>query len=116
MKTTSFVGFFQEKDKVRKASNSLQIAGFKPSNIIVQDHDNHPLMVCATLSDSYDMEMAVNIFRFHGVDHTYTFNGIIDNAEDLKKIISIHSKQQIFTPAANRHHDHREGMTSEVTF
>ncbi len=117
MKTTNFVGFFQSTEKLQKALNSLEIAGFKPSEIIAQTDTNDHLMVCVQLADQYDHRMAFNIFKFYGVNHTDEFEGKIDNSDDLRRIISIHSKQQIFSPKTNRHHNHyHEGMNSEVKF
>jgi hypothetical protein len=115
MTSTNFIGFFRDREKLHKAQNSLQIAGFKPTNIIVQDSEEHPLMVSVQLSDKYDYQMAKNIFNFHGVNHIDEISGKIDNADELRKIISIHSKQQIFSPKGNGYHNHyHEGMNAEV--
>ncbi len=115
MTSTNYIGFFQKPDVLRKARNSFEIAGFKPNELIVQASEDYPLMLSVKVHDEYDLQMANNIFKFYGVTHIDEISTKIDNAEELKRIISIHSRQQIFTPKAIATHKHfHEGMNAEI--
>ena len=115
MTSMNFIGFFQKQEVLLKARNSFEIAGFKPNGLIVQDSEDYPLMLCVKVNDEYDLRMANNIFRFYGVTHIDELNTQIENAEELRRIISIHSRQQIFTPKAIATHKHfHEGMNAEI--
>ncbi len=115
MTSTNYIGFFQQRDVLLKAENSLKIAGFSPDRLIIQSSEEHPLMLSVKINDKYDLQMASNIFRFYGVTHIDEISGEIDNAEELRRIISIHSRQQIFTPKGGGNHKHfHEGMNAEI--
>lgn len=115
MTSMNFIGFFQKQEVLLKARNSFEIAGFKPSALVVQDSEDYPLMLCVKVNDEYDLQMANNIFRFYGVTHIDELNTQIENTEELRRIISIHSRQQIFTPKAIATHKHfHEGMNAEI--
>ena len=115
MTSMNFIGFFQKQEVLLKARNSFEIAGFKPKAIIVQDSEDYPLILCVKVNDEYDLQIANNIFRCYGVTHRDDLNTQIENAEELRRIISIHSRQQIFTPKAIATHKHfHEGMNAEI--
>ncbi len=115
MTTNNFIGFFSDKEKLYKAENSLKIAGIKPQNLIVQEEQHAPLMIAVRLQDQYDLQMAQNIFKFYQVHHTEEITSPLNDADELRRIISIHSRQQIFdgNTRVNRHNFH-EGMNAEV--
>ncbi len=115
MTSTNYIGFFQQRDVLLKAVNSFGVAGFKPEALIAQDSEDYPLMLSVKLNDEYDLQMASNIFKFYGVTHVDEISGRIDNADELRRIISIHSRQQIYSPKGSGAHKHfHEGMNAEI--
>lgn len=117
MKTTNVVGLFHGKAKSQKIPNSLVIAGFDADDIIIEENNNDVFLLSVSVRDKSEDQMVHNIFSFYRPYHVYKFNFEISNGEELRRLVEVSAKMEVYQTPEIRHHNHyHEGMNSEVAF